>query len=103
MIFIYASLGIAMFTALGMIHQTSISILTQGIKYDVSNNNYMKSTYKVIDKGFIEVLKTADVSWGEGKILCEKIVNEVKNDSSLKNYRTSLESKSSDNLFRYTL
>jgi len=102
MIFIYASLGIAMFTALGMIHQTSISLLTQGAKYDVSNNDYIKSPYKGIDKDFIEVLKTANNSWGEGNILCEKIINEVKNDSRFKNlkeYTNGIESKSSDSQF----
>ncbi len=102
MIFIYATLGIAMFTALGMIHETSIAILTQDIKYDTSNNDYIKSAYKGIDKDFVELLKNADASWGEGEILCKKVINEVKQDNrfqNLKNYVEGTNTISSSNLF----
>tara|TARA_B100000886_G_C20426200_1_gene494149 strand:+ start:4978 stop:5412 length:435 start_codon:yes stop_codon:yes gene_type:complete len=102
MIFIYATLGIAMFTALGMIHETSIAILTQDIKYDKLNNDYIKSAYKGIDKDFVKLLKNADLSWGEGDILCEKVINEVKQDNSfqnLNNYIKGTNTISTSNLF----
>ncbi len=102
MIFIYATLGIAMFTALGMIHETSIAILTQDIRYDKLNNDYIKSEYKGIDKDFVKLLKNADSSWGEGDILCENVINEVKQNNrfqNLKNYIKGTNTISSSNLF----
>ena len=97
MIFVYASLGIAMFTALGMINKTGIAILTQGLKYDTKKDHYLTSNYKTNDLTFLKILNGADSSWGENNALCTKIIQEIKADSkyiSLEKYQLADKSES---------
>ena len=102
MIFVYASLGIAMFTAIGMINKTGISILTQGLNYDSKNDEYLNSKFKTNDMNFLKLLKEADSEWGENNPLCTKIIQEIKANTkyiSLEKYQLADKSESDNEIF----
>ena len=73
MIFVYASLGIAMFTAIGMINKTGISILTQSLNYDSKNDEYLNSKFKTNDMNFLKLLKEAGSDWGENNFYAQRL------------------------------
>ena len=99
MVFVYVSLGIAMFTALGMINETAISIFKQDFRYGKISNEYLLSKYKENDKNFLEILDYVNSSWGQNvNNLCDNILYEINADTqkslALKKYKKAIDNNS---------
>ena len=79
MAFLYAGLGISMFTGIFAMFQMSNALLQQQILSKPPDNNYSQTIYQTNDKKFLKVLENANSEWGAGDMLCQSIKDEIAN------------------------
>lgn len=95
MTYLYAGLGIAMFTAIVAMFEMAGSLTDQQMFSKPANDPYFDplASWQYHDKRFLKMVNAMDGSWGSGVALCQKIVEQMSIGNpyeDLKDYRAGV-------------
>ena len=106
MAYLYAALGLSMFTGILAMFQMSNALLQQQILSKSPDDSYSQTVLQTNDKRFLQVLENSNSTWGTGDTLCESVKEEIATSgeefNSINDYYEINSNNSSSNRFAGT-
>ena len=106
MAYLYAALGLSMFTGILAMFQMSNALLKQQILSKSPDDSYSQTVLQTNDKRFLQVLENSNSTWGTGDTLCESVKQEIatlgEEFNSITDYYEINANNSSSNRFQGT-
>ena len=106
MAYLYAALGLSMFTGILAMFQMSNALLQQQILSKSPDDSYSQTVLQTNDKKFLQVLENSNSTWGTSDTLCERLKQEIatlgEEFNSITDYYKINANNSSSNRFQGT-